>query len=369
MTSKETATSVSWSSPSLSTKQNVTASSSTPSQLRRRRRARGTRTTTTTTTATTATTTATVRPTQPPPPLPPSLLAPSFRCASRGGPSPPPAAPPCPYGFCNALPPRCPPPRPRLEGACGVATPRSGLSPRGREEPAALARKQWVDIVKERKRRGFFNYPLQHTRARPFSRPGFTGIFLVSPFFAYLHLFDTLSSLNPIPCPVYGPAPPFADAPLHVLFAFSPTFPLEPPAVRLFTPLPHPNVLRVPAAATSPHGAGRFAVCLDMLRTEHYAGGDSENAGGDDEAAAEEAAAAAAGNSLLDIAGWSPTYTVRAVLMQLQEFLLGPKLGATADPTRIAEAARAAAAFECPLCPHRGSSTAVAGARALYFRF
>ncbi|KAI9349835.1 hypothetical protein DFJ73DRAFT_959913 [Zopfochytrium polystomum] len=125
---------------------------------------------------------------------------------------------------------------------------------------------------------------------------------------------------------LFGPNPPFDSTPLHVRFQFKPDYPASPPLVRLCSPLPHSNITNTP---------GGYAICLDMLETGKYAD-------------------VSAGTGKFPYSGWSAAYTVRSILMQLQEFLLDARIKEAVANGSITYAERAAANFACPSCPHRG---------------
>ena len=74
---------------------------------------------------------------------------------------------------------------------------------------------------------------------------------------------------------------PFEGGVFHFELTFPPNYPVSPPTIRTFTPIPHPNVL------------GGTSICLDILD----------------------------GNNKQIYQGWTSAYTVETILIQLQSFL------------------------------------------------
>eukprot|EP00347_Sterkiella_histriomuscorum_P023864 403333121 len=111
---------------------------------------------------------------------------------------------------------------------------------------------------------------------------------------------------------------PFEGGVFHIEITFPQDYPVSPPAIRLFTPITHPNVL------------GGTSICLDILdiaKKEIYQ-------------------------------GWTSAYTVETILIQLQSFLFEEL---PADMLKIVQAGnkeivRNANAFRCvhPDCNHQG---------------
>ncbi|KAJ3056667.1 hypothetical protein HK097_005344 [Rhizophlyctis rosea] len=97
---------------------------------------------------------------------------------------------------------------------------------------------------------------------------------------------------------------------LHVVLIFPPTYPLNPPKLILQTLVPHENVVRT---LEGPR------VCLDMLE--------------DGQERAYE--------------GWSASYSVRSILLQLQAFTFDPAMKFGADSAALEEALRESKGFTC----------------------
>ncbi|KAJ3029496.1 UNVERIFIED_CONTAM: hypothetical protein HDU68_011987 [Siphonaria sp. JEL0065] len=123
---------------------------------------------------------------------------------------------------------------------------------------------------------------------------------------------------------------PFHDCSLHFELAFSKEYPSVPPSVKLFSPLPHSNVLRT---------LGGYKICLDMLETGVYA----------------DPGHAASGT--FPYSGWSSAYTVKSILLQLQSFLLDKKLddAINSGSGLVMQSKRQAINFECQTsgCLHK----------------
>ncbi|KAJ3248041.1 hypothetical protein HDU78_002134 [Chytriomyces hyalinus] len=88
---------------------------------------------------------------------------------------------------------------------------------------------------------------------------------------------------------------PFAVTPLHFTLEFPENYPTAPPKVLLCSPLPHPNV------SAAPKRPGFHRICLDMLETGAYADPSTHSGG------------------TFPYSGWSSSYTVRSIMMQLQK--------------------------------------------------
>lgn len=112
----------------------------------------------------------------------------------------------------------------------------------------------------------------------------------------------------------------FSHLRLNVKLSFPGDYPSQPPRLRLFTPLPHPNVF-----------SGGW-VCLDMLR---YVFDDSKS-------------------------GWCPAYSVQSILLQLQTFLTAENIpqdhgGSTRQINavdKVDEAKWKIDSFKCTDCNH-----------------
>lgn len=112
-----------------------------------------------------------------------------------------------------------------------------------------------------------------------------------------------------------GPEGDFGGLVVHGVLRVPPSYPRQPPRVRLCTPLPHPNVW----AADD----GGFHVCSDMLD--------------------------AAGSA--PYSGWSSSYCIGSLLLQLQSSLFDRR-AAVFDQLPSATALRLASAYACQ-CGHR----------------
>ena len=88
---------------------------------------------------------------------------------------------------------------------------------------------------------------------------------------------------------------------LHILLEFPSDYPSSPPVVSLATPIPHPNVLNCEFNAERVTGMPRNFLCVDMLHNWDWFMGSSYHT--------ERGS------------GWSPAFTVRSILCQLQSFL------------------------------------------------
>ncbi|KAJ3006134.1 UNVERIFIED_CONTAM: hypothetical protein HDU68_004261 [Siphonaria sp. JEL0065] len=123
-------------------------------------------------------------------------------------------------------------------------------------------------------------------------------------------------------------SPKFSQAPLHVKLVFPANYPSAPPSVWLFGSLPHANVLRDTKT-------GLFKICLDMLETGVYADHLATSGG------------------TFAYSGWSSSYSVKSILMQLQSFLLDVKIDESIRVGTIAHARQHAEHFECSGCFHK----------------
>jgi ubiquitin-protein ligase len=120
---------------------------------------------------------------------------------------------------------------------------------------------------------------------------------------------------------------------LHILLEFPSDYPSSPPVVSLATPIPHPNVLNCEFNEMSVTGMPRNFMCLDMLHNQDwYLGSSYHTERG---------------------SGWSPAYTVRSILCQLQSFLFQDRAGYGATRQgKIDRARDLARNFECA-CGHK----------------
>ncbi|KAJ3119801.1 hypothetical protein HK100_000152 [Physocladia obscura] len=112
---------------------------------------------------------------------------------------------------------------------------------------------------------------------------------------------------------------------LHLTLRFPAAYPSVPPTVLLYSPLPHPNV----APSKTIHGMS--VICLDMLETGIYAD------------------PTATANGTFAYSGWSSSYSVKSIMMQLQSFLLDLKIN---DAVRYIQFLRHIEEFSCPGCSH-----------------
>ncbi|KAJ3280647.1 Ubiquitin-conjugating enzyme E2 2, partial [Blyttiomyces sp. JEL0837] len=133
-----------------------------------------------------------------------------------------------------------------------------------------------------------------------------------------------------------SPSVPFKTHPVHIKIEFKPEYPVKPPLVQLYIPVPHNNVF--------PGRGGLFDICLDMLGT-----GKRENQ-------VENNINSVATTGNFPYSGWSSAYTVRSILMQLQSFLLDGSVQRAVQNGDITLAARVASTFSCPVCPHRADN-------------
>ncbi|KAJ3046112.1 Ubiquitin-conjugating enzyme E2 2 [Rhizophlyctis rosea] len=97
---------------------------------------------------------------------------------------------------------------------------------------------------------------------------------------------------------------------IHLVLVFPTTYPLNPPKLILTTYVPHENVVRT---LEGPR------VCLDMLED----------------------------GKVKPYEGWSGSYSVRSVLVQLQAFIFDPAMKFAADNEGMEEAFREAKLFKC----------------------
>jgi len=110
---------------------------------------------------------------------------------------------------------------------------------------------------------------------------------------------------------------PFEGGVFHIEIVFPMNYPIDPPAIKLFTPVPHPNVFGT-------------TICLDIL--------DKSN------------------RQIYQ--GWTTAYTVSTILLQLQSFLFEQIPTDVEKKSKIVckEAVRLANSFQCPSpdCNHMG---------------
>lgn len=110
----------------------------------------------------------------------------------------------------------------------------------------------------------------------------------------------------------------FEGGVFHCEIVFPQDYPVSPPTIRLFTPVPHPNVL------------GETSICLDILDVKQKQ----------------------------IYQGWTSAYTVETILIQLQSFLFEELPADLLLKSRITckEAVRQANAYRCthPDCNHQG---------------
>ncbi|KAJ3347370.1 hypothetical protein HDU83_002129 [Entophlyctis luteolus] len=114
---------------------------------------------------------------------------------------------------------------------------------------------------------------------------------------------------------------------LHLKLVFSDTYPSTPPAVYLFSQLPHPNV--IPDSTT-----GLWKICLDMLGTGVYANPNATTGG------------------TFPYSGWSSSYTVKSIMMQIQAFLFDSNTLKAFGSGGIIPCLRHIDSFACQDCPH-----------------
>ncbi|KAF3905855.1 hypothetical protein AA313_de0207750 [Arthrobotrys entomopaga] len=106
---------------------------------------------------------------------------------------------------------------------------------------------------------------------------------------------------------------------VHFSMLFPSNYPTNPPSLLLFTRLPHENIL---------NAVGGFKVCLDML----------------DESVD------------VEYKGWSQSYSVRSILMQLEAFLTDPKELTNVRLGNLEQAKADATFYHCQKCGHRRGS-------------
>ncbi|PRP81326.1 hypothetical protein PROFUN_04561 [Planoprotostelium fungivorum] len=118
----------------------------------------------------------------------------------------------------------------------------------------------------------------------------------------------------------------FKGTTFHLHLHFTEEYPSVPPKVDLCTPLPHPNIF------PNQHGCSNY-ICLDVLE-----GGDF------------------ASIELKDrpYTGWSSSYTVSSLLIQISSFLLDDKLSFAISKVTPTRAIFLANDFKCKTCPHTG---------------
>ncbi|RUS23391.1 TerD domain-containing protein [Endogone sp. FLAS-F59071] len=111
---------------------------------------------------------------------------------------------------------------------------------------------------------------------------------------------------------------------LHLILQFPiSSYPARPPVLTLCTPLPHANVFDLPLG---------YSLCLDMLEHGDFAAQEQRERAW---------------------SGWSSSYTVRGVLMQLQAYLFDEKLlYAVAEHGTMERSVKTARQFRCGRCGH-----------------
>jgi len=126
-----------------------------------------------------------------------------------------------------------------------------------------------------------------------------------------------------------GTSEPFTSTVFHFILKFPLNYPASPPSVTLCTPVNHRNVFQAPG--------GAFGVCLDMLETGSVFGADEQKS--------------------RPYTGWTASYSVLSVLLQLQAFLLDPDFtsSVTANRPSAITCSNAANRYQCPKCGHQGN--------------
>eukprot|EP01127_Copromyxa_protea_P009055 TRINITY_DN2105_c0_g1_i3.p1 TRINITY_DN2105_c0_g1~~TRINITY_DN2105_c0_g1_i3.p1 ORF type:complete len:1094 (+),score=237.25 TRINITY_DN2105_c0_g1_i3:915-4196(+) len=104
-----------------------------------------------------------------------------------------------------------------------------------------------------------------------------------------------------------GSTAPFDKVVFHFIMKFGKDYPSSPPSLILCTPVPHRNVF--PSKKT----AGEFVLCLDMLENDEFV---------------------TAGQKVAAYKGWSSSYSVASILLQLEAFLLDPEFIGTITANR-----------------------------------
>lgn len=113
----------------------------------------------------------------------------------------------------------------------------------------------------------------------------------------------------------------------HFILEFPSTYPINPPAIYLCTPLPHPNVL--------PPKNGLHSLCMDMLEEGQWSDDLDKN---------------------MKYSGWSSAYSIQVVLIQLQSFLLDVEMLYARNKGTLSAALAAAKAFKCKTCSHTSAT-------------
>jgi ubiquitin-protein ligase/stress response protein SCP2 len=114
------------------------------------------------------------------------------------------------------------------------------------------------------------------------------------------------------------------DVAIHFIMTFD-DFPHKPPKIQICTPLPHANV-----HLESDH---KHYICADFLETRPH--GITQHQ---------------------PYSGWTAGYTVSALLVQLQSFLLDKEFQYREDRITIPQAAEQAHAYTCEECGHDGAT-------------
>lgn len=110
---------------------------------------------------------------------------------------------------------------------------------------------------------------------------------------------------------------------LHLIFQFPNSYPTRPPVLTLCTPLPHANVFDLPLG---------YSLCFDMLEYGDFATQEQRER---------------------PWSGWSNSYTVRGILIQLQAYLFDEKLlYAVAEHGTMEQSVKTARQFRCARCSH-----------------
>ncbi|GAB4817332.1 hypothetical protein N2152v2_004378 [Parachlorella kessleri] len=115
---------------------------------------------------------------------------------------------------------------------------------------------------------------------------------------------------------------PLADVPLHFVLLFPDNYPTQGPEIRLFHPLPHPNIAAHTAGAAQSGGAAYRVAYWDC-------------------------------NPSID--QWSPAFSVASTLVQLHAFLLSPDLLYGTSKVSHEAARKAAMALKVVGHPHQGT--------------
>ncbi|WIA39460.1 hypothetical protein OEZ86_005559 [Tetradesmus obliquus] len=137
------------------------------------------------------------------------------------------------------------------------------------------------------------------------------------------------------------PASVLQAVPFHFLLKFPPDYPNSPPELRLFQPIPHPNVKPVTGG----------------IQVLHAAAPANPNSSSSRRIPVQARWRLSLWDCIPGKDSWSSGYSVHSVLLQLQVFLMDEDLHYDHQAITPAAAVAKALAFDCPQCQHRSSSS------------